>query len=81
MVVPTGTPIFAANPDAHATRDEKVGSIDAPDQGGDAVFEICGDQVIAQRRCLGLQEGLDLAHHAQDVKPGTEGTGKFDSRK
>jgi len=47
--------------DAHAMRDEnvglKVGSIDAPDQGGDAVFEICGDQVIAQRRCLGLQEG------------------------
>jgi hypothetical protein len=58
----------------------KVGSIDTPDQGGEAVFQIRGDQVIAQRCCLGLQESLDLAHHGEDIEPGAERACKLDRR-
>ena len=70
--------------DAGAVRDEnvglKVGSIDTPDQGGDPVFQIRGDQLIAERCRLGLQDGLDLAHDGEDMKPGAEGARELDRR-
>ena len=70
--------------DAGAMRDEnvgfQVGSIGTPDQGGDPVLEIRGDQLIAERCRFGLQDGLDLAHDGEDVKPGAEGAGKLDRR-
>jgi hypothetical protein len=58
----------------------KVGSIGAPDQGGYAVFEIRGDQVIAKRGRLGFQDGLDLAHDRKNMKPGAEGSRDLDRR-
>ena len=70
--------------DADAVRDEnvgiEVGGIDTPDQGCDPVFEIRGDQIIAQRRCLGLQDGLNLAHDGEDMKPGAKGARELDRR-
>src|SRR6516165_3754025 len=46
----------------------------------DPVFEISGNQVIAERCRLCFQDGLDLAHHREDMKPGAEGAGGLDRR-
>ena len=50
----------------------KVGRIGPADQGSDPVFEIRLDQLIAERCRFGLQDGLDLAHDGEDMKPGAE---------
>ena len=70
--------------DTGTMRDEnaglKVGGIGTPDQGGDPVLEIGGDQLIAEGCRFGLQDGFDLAHDGEDVKPGAEGASKLDRR-
>jgi hypothetical protein len=44
-------------------------------------FQIRDDHLIAERRRLRLQDGLDLAHHGQDMKPGSERARELDRRK
>jgi hypothetical protein len=58
----------------------KVGRIGTPDQGGNPAFEIRLDQLIAERCRFGLQDGVDLAHDGEDMKPGAEGARKLDGR-
>jgi hypothetical protein len=50
----------------------KVGRIDAPDQGGNAVFQVREDDLITEGRRLCLKNGLDLAHDGEDMKLAAE---------
>ncbi len=58
----------------------EVGSIDLADQGGEPDFQIAGDYIIAEWRRLRLQDGVDIAHHGEGMKPGAERAREFDGR-
>jgi len=58
----------------------EVGGIGTPDQGGDPVFQIRCDDLIAERHGACLPYGFDLAHDRNDVKPGAEGARELDCR-
>ena len=59
--------------DAGAMRDEnigfKVGGIGTSDQGGNPVLQIRDDDLVGDRRRPCLQNGLDVAHDGEDMKP------------
>ena len=70
--------------DAGAMRDEnigfKVGGIGTSDQGGNPVLQIRDDHLVGDRRRPCLQNGLDVAHDGEDMKPGAKGAREFDRR-
>src|SRR6516162_3887181 len=58
----------------------QVGGVGTPDKGVDPVFEIRDDDLVGDRRRLCLQDGLDLTHDGEDMKPGAKGAREFDRR-
>jgi len=44
------------------------------------LFEIRDDDLVGDRRRPCLQDGLDLAHDGEDMKPSAKGAREFDGR-